>query len=117
MTLAIGLTGALLVGFFGSAVDFFLMRLTDVMLAFPTLLLAMAFVTVLRPSLLSILLVIGLVSWTSVARVVRAETLSLSQRDFVLAARALGAPPRRLIMLHVLPNARPLLVVITDLRP
>jgi peptide/nickel transport system permease protein len=115
VTLSIGVTVGLLAGFFGGAVDFFLMRLTDVMLAFPTLLLAMAFVTVLRPSLLSILLVIGLVSWTSVARVVRAETLSLAQRDFVLAACALGAPPRRLIMLHILPNVLPIIVVMAVL--
>jgi peptide/nickel transport system permease protein len=115
VTLAIGVTVGLLAGFFGGAVDFFLMRLTDVMLAFPTLLLAMAIVTVLQPSLLSILLVIGLVSWTGVARVVRAETLSLTQRDFVLAARALGAPPRRLITLHVLPNVLPIIVVMAVL--
>jgi len=115
VTLAIGVTVGLLAGFFGGAVDFLLMRLTDVMLAFPTLLLAMAIVTVLQPSLLSILLVIGLVSWTGVARVVRAETLSLAQRDFVLAARALGAPPRRLIALHVLPNVLPIIVLMAVL--
>ncbi len=115
VTLSIGVAVGLLAGFFGGAVDFFLMRLTDIMLAFPTLLLAMAFVSILRPSLLSILLVIGLVSWTSVARVVRAETLSLTQRDFVLAARALGAPPRRLIILHVLPNVLPIILVMAVL--
>jgi peptide/nickel transport system permease protein len=115
VTMVIGVAIGLIAGFFGGAADFALMRLTDMMLAFPTLLLAMAFVTVLRPSLLSILLVIGLVSWTGVARVVRAETLSLAQRDFVLAARALGAPPRRLIISHVLPNALPVIVVMAVL--
>ena len=115
VTMIIGVAIGLIAGFFGGAADFTLMRLTDMMLAFPTLLLAMAFVTVLRPSLLSILLVIGLVSWTGVARVVRAETLSLTQRDFVLAARALGATPRRLIILHVLPNALPVIVVMAVL--
>ena len=115
VTMVIGVAIGLIAGFFGGATDFALMRLTDMMLAFPTLLLAMAFVTVLRPSLLSILLVIGLVSWTGVARVVRAETLSLAQRDFVLAARALGATPRRLIVLHVLPNALPVIVVMAVL--
>ncbi len=115
VTMVIGVAIGLLAGFFGGAADFALMRLTDMMLAFPTLLLAMAFVTVLRPSLLSILLVIGLVSWTGVARVVRAETLSLAQRDFVLAARALGAAPRRLIIAHVLPNALPVIVVMAVL--
>ena len=66
------------------------MRFTDVMLTLPALLLAMAFVAVLHPSLLNVLLVIGLVSWTQIARVVRAETLSMAERDFVTAARALG---------------------------
>ncbi len=115
VTLTIGATIGLVSGFFGGIIDFCLMRLTDMMLAFPTLLLAMAFVTVLRPSLLTILLVIGLVSWTAIARVVRAETLSLSQRDFVTAARALGAPSSRLITRHILPNVLPIIVVMAVL--
>lgn len=115
VTMAIGVPIGLVAGFFGGATDFALMRLTDMMLAFPTLLLAMAFVTVLRPSLLSILLVIGLVSWTGVARVVRGETLSIAQRDFVTGARALGAPSRRLIWLHVFPNVMPVIIVMAAL--
>ncbi len=115
VTLAIGVIVGLLAGFFGGLTDFVLMRLTDIMLSFPTLLLAMAFVTVLHPSLLTILLVIGLVSWTGVARVVRAETLSLAQRDFVTAARSLGAGPARLIAIHILPNVMPLIVVMAVL--
>jgi peptide/nickel transport system permease protein len=115
VTMFIGVTIGLIAGFFGGMADFVLMRVTDMMLAFPTLLLAMAFVTVLRPSLLNILLVIGLVSWTGVARVVRAETLSLTQRDFVMAARALGADSRRLIARHVLPNVLPVIVVMAVL--
>src|SRR5215469_203482 len=115
VTMTIGVTIGLLSGFFGGATDFILMRFTDVMLTLPALLLAMAFVAVLRPSLLSILIVIGLVSWTQVARVVRAETLSMSKRDFVLAARALGAHPGRLIARHVLPNVLPVVVVMAAL--
>ncbi len=115
VTMTIGVTIGLLSGFFGGAIDFVLMRFTDVMLTLPALLLAMAFVAVLRPSLLSILLVIGLVSWTGVARVVRAEALSMTQRDFVLAARALGAPSARLIVRHVLPNVMPIIVVMAVL--
>ncbi len=115
VTLTIGVTIGLLAGFFGGAIDFCLMRVTDMMLAFPTLLLAMAFVTVLRPSLFTILLVIGLVSWTSIARVVRAETLSLAQRDYVTAALALGAPSSRLITRHILPNVLPIIVVMAVL--
>jgi peptide/nickel transport system permease protein len=115
VTLTIGVTIGLLSGFFGGVVDFVLMRFTDVMLTLPALLLAMALVSVLRPSLLNILIVIGLVSWTGVARVVRAETLSMVGRDFVLAARALGAPPEKLIVRHVLPNVMPIIVVMAVL--
>jgi peptide/nickel transport system permease protein len=115
VTMTIGVMIGLAAGFFGGAIDFALMRFTDVMLTLPALLLAMAFVSVLRPSLWSILLVIGLVSWTSIARVVRAETLSLAQRDFVTGARALGASSTRLIGIHLLPNVMPIIVVMAVL--
>jgi peptide/nickel transport system permease protein len=115
VTMTIGVAIGLGAGFFGGAIDFTLMRFTDVMLTLPGLLLAMAFVAVLRPSLLSILLVIGLVSWTQIARVVRAEALSMTQRDFVLAARSLGASSSRLIVRHVLPNVLPTIVVMAAL--
>lgn len=115
VTMTIGAAIGLASGFFGGTVDFILMRFTDVMLTLPALLLAMAFVSVLRPSLLSILLVIGLVSWTGIARVVRAEAISVSQRDFVIAARALGAPSPRLIGRHVLPNVAPTIIVMAAL--
>ncbi|HXW83108.1 MAG TPA: ABC transporter permease [Candidatus Binataceae bacterium] len=115
VTMTIGVAVGLVSGFFGGAVDFLLMRFTDVMLSLPALLLAMAFVAVLSPSLLSILLVIGIVSWTQVARVVRAETLSLSTRDFVTSARALGAPSARLLLRHVLPNVLPIIIVMAAL--
>jgi peptide/nickel transport system permease protein len=115
ITMTIGVAIGLAAGFFGGKVDFVLMRFTDVMLTLPGLLLAMAFVSVLRPSLLSILLVIGIVSWTGIARVVRAEALSMAQRDFVLGARALGASPARLIVRHVLPNVMPIIIVMAAL--
>ena len=75
----------------------------------------MAFVAVLRPSLLTILIVIGLVSWTQIARVVRAETLTMSSRDFVIGALALGARPRRLIARHIFPNVLPIIIVMAAL--
>jgi len=115
ITLAIGVAIGLAAGFLGGAVDSLLMRFTDVMLTMPALLLAMALVTVLQPGLLTVLLVIGLVSWTQVARVVRAEALSISRRDFVLAARALGATRTRLIIRHVAPNVMPIIVVMAAL--
>jgi peptide/nickel transport system permease protein len=115
VTMTIGVTIGLCSGFFGGAVDFILMRFTDVMLTLPALLLAMALVAVLRPSLLTILIVIGLVSWTQVARVVRAETLTMSKRDFVIGARTLGAPSTRLIARHIFPNVMPIIVVMAAL--
>jgi peptide/nickel transport system permease protein len=116
VTMTIGVAIGLCSGFFGGAVDFILMRFTDLMLSLPPLLLAMALVAVLGPSLRTIFVVIGLVSWTQIARVVRAETLTMSKRDFVVGASALGAPPQRLIVLHILPNVLPIIVVMAALR-
>ena len=115
MTMTIGVLIGLASGFFGGRTDLVLMRFTDVMLSLPVLLLAMAFVAVLKPSLLSVLLVIGAVTWTQVARVVRAETLTLVNRDFVVASDALGASSSRMIGRHVLPNVMPIVVVMAAL--
>jgi peptide/nickel transport system permease protein len=115
VTMVIGTAIGLAAGYFGGAIDVVLMRFTDVMLAFPGLLLAVALVAVLRPSLWTIFVVIGLVSWTGVARVVRSETLSLRERDFVVAARAMGAGHGRILLRHILPNTAPTLIVIAAL--
>jgi peptide/nickel transport system permease protein len=115
VTMAIGTVVGLSAGYFGGIVDVVLMRLTDVMLAFPGLLLAVALVAVVRPSVWTIFIVIGLVSWTGVARVVRSETLSLRERDYVIAARSMGASHGRILLRHVLPNVAPTLVVIAAL--
>jgi peptide/nickel transport system permease protein len=115
VTMGIGTVVGLAAGYFGGAVDVILMRFTDVMLAFPGLLLAVALVAVMRPSVWTIFVVIGLVSWTGVARVVRSEALSLRERDFIVAARAMGASNTRIMMRHVLPNVAPTLVVIAAL--
>jgi len=115
VTMVIGTAVGLAAGYFGGAVDTLLMRVTDVMLAFPGLLLAVALVAVMRPNVWTIFVVIGLVSWTGVARVVRSETLSLRERDFVVAARAMGAGHARIVVRHVLPNVAPTLIVIAAL--
>jgi peptide/nickel transport system permease protein len=115
VTMTIGVAIGLVAGFFRGAIDTVLMRFTDVMLTLPALLLAMALVAVLSPSLVTILVVIGLVSWTQVARVLRAEALSVSQRDFVMAARALGGSSGGIISRHLLPNVWPLIVVMAAL--
>ncbi len=101
----IGLVVGALAGYYGGWVDAALMRLVDLMLCFPTFFLILAVIAVLEPSIWNIMAVIGLTSWMGVARLVRAEFLSLREREFVTAARALGASDVRLALRHMLPNA------------
>ncbi len=101
----IGLLVGALAGYYGGMVDAVLMRLVDLMLCFPTLFLILAVIAVLGPSIWNIMVVIGVTNWMGVARLVRAEFLSLREREFVTAARALGASDARLIWRHLLPNA------------
>jgi peptide/nickel transport system permease protein len=115
LTLVFGLAVGLTAGYAGGLTDALLMRATDVVLAFPVLLLALALSALLQPGLIAIFLVIGLVSWTGLARAVRGEVLSLRSRDFVTAARALGATGWRVLWRHILPNAWPTILVMTVL--
>ena len=101
----IGLFIGALAGYYGGWVDSALMRLVDLMLCFPTLFLILAVIALLGPSIWNIMAVIGFTGWMGVARLVRAEFLSLREREFVTAARALGAGDTRLILRHMLPNA------------
>ncbi|HKJ87831.1 MAG TPA: ABC transporter permease, partial [Gammaproteobacteria bacterium] len=100
----IGVLLGSLAGFYGRWVDSLIMRLVDVMLAVPTFFLVLAVIAFLEPNIFNVMAVIGLTSWMGVARLVRAELLSLRSREFVLAARALGASDARLIGVHLLPN-------------
>lgn len=103
-----------LAGYYGGWIDAVVMRFVDIMLCFPTFFLILAVIAFLDPSIWNIMIVIGLTSWMGIARLIRAEFLSLRQRDFVLAAQALGASDRRLIFRHILPNAMsPVLVSAT----
>ncbi len=101
----IGLLVGALAGYYGGWMDQVLMRLVDLMLCFPAFFLILAVIAILEPSIWNIMVVIGLTSWMGVARLVRAEFLSLREREFVMAARALGASDARLIWRHLLPNA------------
>ncbi|MBF8287303.1 MAG: Peptide ABC transporter permease [Candidatus Rokubacteria bacterium] len=110
----LGMAIGLVSGYFGGKVDDFFMRLADVQLAFPFILLAIAVIGVLGPSLRNIIIVIGVSSWVVYARVVRGEVLSIREREFVQAAIALGSRDGRVLVRHVLPNAfTPWLVVAT----
>ncbi len=110
----IGVALGLLAGYFRGLVDEAVMRLVDVMLCFPSFFLILAVIAFLEPSLATIMVIIGLTSWMGVARLVRAETLSLRERDFIAAARLAGAKPGRILLRHVLPNTlAPVLVSAT----
>ncbi len=111
VAVGIGAVVGLMAGYFQGWIGILLMRFTDVMMAFPALLLAIALAAILKPSLGIVALVIALVNWVQVARVVYAQTLSLGQRDFVEAARALGASHSRILFRHLLPHLLPTLVV------
>lgn len=94
-----------LAGFYGKWADNVIMRFVDIMLCFPTFFLILAVIAILEPSIWNIMIVIGVTSWMGVTRLLRAEFLSLRERDFVRAATAMGANNRRIIFLHILPNA------------
>ncbi len=111
LSLAIGLIIGSLSGFFGGWVDQLLMRLVDILVAFPGILLAIAFTAVLGPGLDHVVLALCLIGWTSYARLVRGEILALREREFVQAARALGCHPKRIIWRHLLPNLLPPLLI------
>ncbi len=101
----IGIVVGALAGYYGGWTDRVIMRFVDVMLAIPTFFLILAVIAFLEPSIWNIMAVIGATSWMSVARLVRAEFLSLKEREFVLAARSVGASDLRIILRHILPNA------------
>lgn len=114
IALVIGVLLGAVAGFFGGATDNLIMRLVDVFLAFPPLLLALALVASLGPSAASVTLALGLVYWTAYARVVRSSILALRGEEFVEASRALGASWPRTLFRHMLPNAvGPVIVVAT----
>lgn len=102
---AIGIILGALAGFYRGWVDVVIMRLVDVMLSIPSFFLILAVIAFLTPSIINIMIVIGLTSWMGVTRLVRAEFLSLCDREYVLASRTLGARDFRLIFRHLLPNS------------
>lgn len=110
----VGVVLGALAGYYGGWVEAGVMRFTDMMLCFPTFFLILAVIALLDPNILNIMAVIGLTSWMSVARLVRAEFLTLKEREFVTAVKSLGAGDARIIFRHILPNAMaPVLVALT----
>ncbi len=110
----IGIFLGALAGYYGRWVDNLIMRFVDIMLCFPTFFLILAVIALLEPNIWNIMVVIGITGWMGVARLVRAEFLSLKERDFTAAEKALGAKDFRIIFRHILPNAlAPVLVSAT----
>ncbi len=112
--LGVGILVGSLAGFAGGLIDNILMRIVDLFLSVPSFILFLALNAVLKPSIWNVVFIIGAFSWMDVARLVRAEFLTLKEREFVIAARAIGATPRRMILRHLLPNAlAPIIVTAT----
>jgi len=110
----IGVAVGLIAGYYSGWVDSLLMRFVDIMLCFPTFFFILAVIAIREPSIWNIMAIIGLTGWMGVARLVRAEVLSIRERDYVMAARAIGASDLRIIFRHILPNAMaPVLVAAT----
>jgi peptide/nickel transport system permease protein/oligopeptide transport system permease protein len=114
IAVAIGAVLGVLAGYYGRLVDRTIMRLADIILAFPSILLAMVFTYTLGASLYTLFIALSIVGWATVARVVRAQTLSLKQREFVAAARITGSRGRRIMFRHIIPNClAPVIVLLT----
>jgi ABC-type dipeptide/oligopeptide/nickel transport system permease subunit len=116
VSVVVGVTLGLLSGFAGGRVDVAIMTVVDVTWSFPQLLLALAFVAALGPSLATVILVLGLTGWERYARVVRAEVLALREKEFIEAARALGVGRGRILVRHLLPNTVSSIVVLSTLQ-
>ncbi len=105
VAICIGVVLGAIAGYYGKWVDTVIMRFVDIMLCFPAFFLILAVIAILEPSIWNIMIVIGLTSWMGITRLVRADFISLKERDFVQAARAIGASDLRIIFRHILPNA------------
>ena len=115
LTVVLGTLVGLAAGYYGGLVDAVLSHLTDLVLSFPFLLFVIALVSITGPSLLLLVVVIALFGWASVARVIRAQTRSLREREFVEAALSLGASDRRIILMELLPNVMATVIIYTSL--
>lgn len=115
VSVTIGIVFGLLAGYYGRWIDALVMRLADITLAFPTLLLLIAVAAAVKPSLPVVFVVIGVVGWAGMARLVRSQVLVLRRSEFVLAAQALGARDRRVLLRHLLPNVRTQVIIAATL--
>lgn len=115
LAVIVGTTLGVIAGYARGLVGAAIMRLTDLMMAFPPLLLAIALAAILKPGLNIVIMVIALVNWVQIARVIYAESVALSEREYIEAARALGAGPARIMLRHMLPHLVPTVIVYATL--
>lgn len=115
IAVSLGTGVGVLAGYLGGRVDAVLMRLVDVMLALPALLVALVVAVALGPSFRNLVLILGLLIWPNIARLIRGETMLLKSNDFATYARAIGVPRRLILTRHILPNVAPTLLVATTL--
>ena len=105
IAILIGVFFGSIAGYYGGRIDHLIMRFVDIMLCFPTFFLILAVIAILEPSIFNIMVVIGATSWMGVARLIRAEVLTLKERDFIAAAKIMGAGDAWIILRHLIPNA------------
>ncbi|MBN9035931.1 MAG: ABC transporter permease [Rhizobiales bacterium] len=115
MAVLLGLVVGLLAGFYGRRVDNVLMRVTEIFQTIPSFVLVVILVAMLKPSVGTVIIALGAVTWPTIARIVRAETLSLREREFVQAGIAIGMSDTRLLFVHILPNALPPVIIAASL--
>lgn len=115
LQLVIGVTLGAIAGYFGGLVDNMIMRLVDIMMCFPFFVIAISMAAIMEPGVVSLVIIIGILQWTNIARIVRVEILSLKQREFIEASRVLGLNSFEIIKKHLLPNVLAPLIVYTTL--
>ncbi|WP_234122716.1 ABC transporter permease [Clostridium hydrogenum] len=115
ISMAIGIVVGTISGYYGGKIDFFLMAISDMVLAFPSLLLAMVVMYTLGGSLLNIFIALSVIGWAQSARVVRSQTMALKNREFIEAAKAIGVNNITIMLRHILPNCIPQLIVLFTL--
>lgn len=115
LQLVIGITLGSIAGYFGGVADNIIMRLVDIMMCFPFFVIAISMAAIMEPSVVSLVIIIGILQWTNIARIVRVEILSLKQREFIEAGRVLGLNSFEMITRHLLPNLLAPLIVYTTL--
>jgi peptide/nickel transport system permease protein len=115
IAMTIGVVLGLISGYYGGWIDSLIMRIVDIFLSFPVILLAIAFVAALGPSIINVMIALGLVYWTNYARVVRSSVLSIKEEEYVQAAKTVGASDLRIIFVYILPNALAPIVVVATL--